>query len=72
MEAAAAAAGTSLQVLTAPDSSLALPFAAAPAEVVTLALPVRFLNTPSEVVAAKDLQALRDVLERFLRSGGPR
>jgi putative aminopeptidase FrvX len=49
---------------------LALPFAAAPAEVVTLALPVRFLNTPSEVVAAKDLQALRDVLERFLRPGG--
>jgi endoglucanase len=70
VEAAAAAAGASLQVLTAPDSSLALPFAAAPAEVVTLALPVRFLNTPSEVVAAKDLQALRDVLERFLRPGG--
>ena len=70
VEAAAAAAGVSLQVLTAPDSSLALPFAAAPAEVVTLALPVRFLNTPSEVVAAKDLQALRDVLERFLRTGG--
>ena len=70
VEEAAAAAGASLQVLTAPDSSLALPFAAAPAEVVTLALPVRFLNTPSEVVAAKDLQALRDVLARFLRPGG--
>jgi putative aminopeptidase FrvX len=70
VEAAAAAAGTSLQVLTAPDSSLTLPFAAAPAEVVTLALPVRFLNTPSEVVAAKDLQALQRVLDRFLRPGG--
>jgi len=37
---------------------------------VTLALPVRFLNTPSEVVALKDLKALGDILERFLRPGG--
>jgi len=70
VEAAAAAAGAPLQFQTAPDSPLALPFAGPPAEVVTLALPVRFLNTPSEVVALKDLKALGDILERFLRPGG--
>jgi len=59
-----------LQVLTAPGSPLALPFAAPPSEVITLALPVRFLNTPSEVVALKDLEALRDILVRFLQPGG--
>jgi putative aminopeptidase FrvX len=56
--------------VTAPDTPLSLPFEVAPAEVVTLALPVRFLNTPSEVVGLKDLQALRDILERLLRPGG--
>jgi putative aminopeptidase FrvX len=56
--------------MTADDSSLALPFAAPPGEVITLALPVRFLNTPSEVVDAKDLQGLRDLLGRFLEPGG--
>ncbi len=70
VEAAAAAAGAPLQFQAAPDSPLALPFAGPPAEVVTLALPVRFLNTPSEVVALKDLEALCDILERFLRPGG--
>lgn len=70
LESAAAAAGTPLQFLAAPSSPLALPFAAPPSEVVTLALPVRFLNTPSEVVALKDLEALRDILVRFLQPGG--
>ena len=70
MESAAVAAGAPLQFLTAPDSPLALPFADPPGAVVTLALPVRFLNTPSEVVALKDVQALCDILERFLRPGG--
>jgi putative aminopeptidase FrvX len=69
-EKAAADTGVSLQFLAAPDTPLSLPFAVPPADVVTLALPVRFLNTPSEVVALKDLQALRDILERFLRTGG--
>jgi len=72
LENAAAAAQASLQHLTAPDSPLSLPFAGPPSEVITLALPVRFLNTPSEVVTLKDLQALRDILERFLASGGVR
>ncbi|HMA55016.1 MAG TPA: hypothetical protein VKT17_11160 [Acidobacteriota bacterium] len=70
VEAAAAAAGAPLQFLAAPDSPLALPFASPPAEVVTLALPVRFLHTPSEVVALKDLEALCAILERFLRPEG--
>lgn len=70
VEAAAAAAGAPLQFLTAPDSPMALPFASPPAEVVTLALPVRFLNTPSEVVTLKDLEALCDILERFIQPGG--
>jgi putative aminopeptidase FrvX len=70
VDAAAAAARTRLQVVISSDSPLALPFAAGPSEVVTLALPVRFLNTPSEVVDLKDLQALHDVVERVLRPGG--
>jgi putative aminopeptidase FrvX len=70
VEAAAAEAGASLQFVTAPDTPLSLPFEVPPAEVVTLALPVRFLNTPSEVVGLKDLQALRDILEHYLRPGG--
>jgi endoglucanase len=70
VEAAAAAAGATLQFKAAPDSPLALPFASPPEEVVTLALPVRFLNTPSEVVSLKDLEAMRGILERFLRPGG--
>jgi len=61
-----------LQSLTAADSPLALPFAAAPSEVLTIALPVRFLNTPSEVVALGDLQALRDLLAAFLAKGAGR
>ncbi len=70
LETAAAAAGAPLQFRAAPDSPLMAPFASPPAEAVTLALPIRFLNTPSEVVDLKDLQALRDILERFLRPGG--
>jgi putative aminopeptidase FrvX len=70
LEQAAAAAGVSLQRLTAEDSPMALPFASPPGEVITLALPVLFLDTPSEVVDLADLQALRDVLGRFLQAGG--
>jgi putative aminopeptidase FrvX len=62
-------ANVSLQFLTAADAPLALPFSTAPSEVLTVALPVRFLNTPSEVVDLKDLQALRDLLAAFLTKG---
>jgi putative aminopeptidase FrvX len=70
LETAAAEAGAVLQFVTAPDTPLSLPFEAPPGEVVGLALPVRFLNTPSEIVSLKDLEALRDVLARFLEPGG--
>ena len=69
-ETAAAESGAPLQFLTAPDTPLSLPFEVPPAEVVTLALPVRFLNTPSEIVALKDLQALCEILQHFLQPGG--
>ena len=69
-ERAAAGAGVSCQFLAAADSPLAIPFTDPPSEVMTVALPVQFLNTPSEVVDLKDIQALRDLLERFFRTGG--
>jgi putative aminopeptidase FrvX len=58
--------------VTAADSPLALPFAVAPSEVLTVALPVRYLNTPSEIVDLQDLQALRDLLAAFLTKGAER
>jgi len=69
LERAAQAAGVSLQFLAAADSPLAVPFADAPAGAATLALPVRFLNTPSEVVDIRDVTALRDLLEKFIGMG---
>ena len=71
-ERAAAGAGTPYQSLAAADSPLAIPFAGPPSEVLTVALPVLFLNTPSEVVDLKDLQALRDLLIKFLKPGAGR
>ena len=65
----AAEAKITLQFLTAADSTLALPFSVAPSEALTVALPVRFLNTPGEVIDLKDLQALRDLLAAFLAKG---
>jgi putative aminopeptidase FrvX len=70
LERTAAGAGIACQFLAAADSPLALPFSGPQSEVLTVALPVQFLNTPSEVVDLKDLQALRDLLERFLKTGG--
>lgn len=71
-EAAADKAGLPHQSLAAADSSLAIPFAAPPSEVLTVALPVQFLNTPSEVVDLRDVQALRDILIGFLAKGDGR
>jgi endoglucanase len=71
-ERAAAGGGIPCQFLAAADSPLAIPFAGQPSEVLTVALPVLFLNTPSEVVDLKDIQALRDLLERYLGTGGGR
>ncbi|MBN2264939.1 MAG: hypothetical protein JW775_03905 [Candidatus Aminicenantes bacterium] len=72
VETAALAAAAPLQFVTRPVSSLERPFADPPAEVVTLALPVRFLHTPSEIVALGDLRSLRDILIRFLETGDGR
>jgi len=69
-ERAAAGAGVSCQFLAAADSPVAIPFAGPQSEVLTVALPVQFLNTPSEVIDLKDIQALRNLLERFLKTGG--
>lgn len=69
-ERAAAEAGIPCQFLAAVDTPMMLPFAGPPSEVLTVALPVLFLNTPSEVVDIQDLQALCDLLERFLKAGG--
>ena len=66
----ASGAGIPCQSLAAADSPLAIPFAGPPSEVLTIALPVLFLNTPAEVIDLEDLQALRDLLERFLMTGG--
>jgi putative aminopeptidase FrvX len=71
-ERVAAGAGVPCQSLAAADSPLAIPFAAPPSEVLTVALPVLFLNTPAEVVDLKDIRALRDLLGRFLTMGGGR
>ena len=69
-ERAAAGAGIACQFLAAADSPLALPFAGSQSEVLTVALPVQFLHTPSEVVDLGDLEALRDLIEKYLRLGG--
>jgi endoglucanase len=65
----AAAEGLPLQPRTGPGSSLALPFSDPASEAVTLALPVRYLDTPSETISLRDLQALRDLLAAFLTKG---
>jgi putative aminopeptidase FrvX len=66
----AAAAGLPFQRRVGTDSPLTIPFNDLADQTLTVALPVGFLNTPSEIVSLKDLQALGDLLARFLRAGG--
>jgi putative aminopeptidase FrvX len=68
----AAAAGIPCQSGAGPGSPLQIPFAGLADNCLTLALPVEFLGTPSEVVALEDIEALRDLLVRFLQAGGER
>jgi putative aminopeptidase FrvX len=68
----AAAAGLACQSGVGPASPLRVPFAELAENCLTLALPVEFLNTPSEVVSLKDIEALRDLLVRFLHAGAER
>ena len=72
LERAAEAGGIMLQRLAGPDTPLSAAFAGGAADVVTLAVPVQFLHTPSEVVDLRDVQALRDLLAALLRTGGGR
>lgn len=70
LEKLALAAGFAVQRQVGGGSSLLVPFSELTDEGLTVALPVEYLNTPSEIISLKDLQALRDLLVSFLRSGG--
>jgi endoglucanase len=70
VEAAAREAKVALQVVTAgSDSTLLNGLAGEGTEAVLLALPVKFAQTPSEVVDLKDAQALKAVLLQLVQSG---
>jgi len=58
-----------LQYLTGVESTLVNPFLGDRTEVLTLALPVKFLNTPVEVVDFKDVRALKDLVLSVIGSG---
>lgn len=72
IEKTAAASSSPLQTLAPAATPLTRPFTGPDEEVVTLALPVRFLHTPSEIVNLKDLEVLAALLGRFLKEGGSR
>ncbi len=70
IERAAAAAGLPLQSGAWAESPLATAFSDEGTEAVVLAIPVQFLNTPSEIVAMKDLEALGGILAALSKTGG--
>jgi putative aminopeptidase FrvX len=72
LEGPAAAAGIPFQSQVGPGSPLQIPFTGLAYRYLTVALPVEFLDTPSEIVSLKDVEALRDLLVRFLLAGGER
>jgi len=69
VEAAAREAKVALQVVAGLDSTLLNGLAGEGTEAVLLALPVKFAQTPSEVVDLKDAQALKAVLLQLVQSG---
>jgi putative aminopeptidase FrvX len=69
---AAAGAGLPAQRRAGTVSALTIPFNDLADQTLAVALPVGFLGTPSEIVSLQDLQALGDLLARFLRAGGGR
>jgi putative aminopeptidase len=71
VERAAGAGPIPLQRLSGPDTPLAAAFAGE-TDVVSLAMPVQYLHTPSEIVDLRDVQALRDLLAAILKTGGER
>jgi putative aminopeptidase FrvX len=72
VERSAAMGGIAVQHLSGSASPLMTAFDGPGTEVLTLALPVQFIHTPSEIVALKDVQALADLVARFLGAGGGR
>ena len=72
LERTAGAVGIPLQHLAGPGTAMTAAFGDGAADVVTLAVPVQFLHTPSEVVDLKDVRALCSLLGTFLKSGGER
>lgn len=52
------------------SSAFLWPFQQSGCEVAVLGLPVRFLDTPSEVIVPKDWQALTVLLQSLIHSGG--
>jgi putative aminopeptidase FrvX len=67
---AAAAAGLPLQSGAGTESPLLAAFADEGADAVVLAIPVMFLNTPSEIVDLKDVAALGSILAALFETGG--
>lgn len=70
IEAAAKAGGIALQNLPAGESALMRPFLGDGNDVLTLALPVKFSLTPSEIVSLRDVQALADLVAEIVEKGG--
>lgn len=69
VEAAARDKGIVLQSQTGGEGTLLGPFLADGAEALVLALPVKFAGTPSEVVDARDIQALLDLVSEIISAG---
>jgi putative aminopeptidase FrvX len=69
VEAAARDAKISIQIVSGADSTLLNGLAGDGTEAVLLALPVKFGQTPAEVVDLKDAQALKALLLQLLQSG---
>jgi putative aminopeptidase FrvX len=67
VEAIAAENQISLQSQTSAESTLLNAFAGE--EALSLALPVKFAQTPSEVVDLKDVQSLKTIILQLLQSG---
>jgi putative aminopeptidase FrvX len=69
VEAAARDAKVAIQTVSGADSTLLNGLAGEGTQAVLLALPVKFGQTPAEVVDLKDVQALKAVLLQLLQSG---
>jgi putative aminopeptidase FrvX len=72
LERSAGAGRISVQYLAGAETPLVTAFGDPDSDVLTVALPVQFIHTPSEIIDLKDVQALCDLLGRFLKTGGER